>query len=97
MKHGPLAERTGRSQLTAYVSQDEGATWEGGLLLDERNGVSYPDGQQTPDGLIRIVYDRDRTGAREILMATFREEDVVAGEATSGAVTLRQVVSKAGG
>ena len=97
VKHGPLEERTGRSQLTAYVSQDEGATWNGGLLLDERNGVSYPDGQQTPDGLIRIIYDRDRTGAREILMATFREEDVVAGEATSGAVTLRQVVSKAGG
>jgi hypothetical protein len=30
--------------------------------------------------LIWIVYDRDRQGAGEILLATFREEDVVAGK-----------------
>ena len=52
----------------------------GGLLLDERSGVSYPDGQQTADGLIRIIYDYSRTGSRHILMATFREEDVAAGK-----------------
>ena len=27
-----------------------------------------------------VVYDRDRQGAGEILLATFREEDVAAGE-----------------
>jgi hypothetical protein len=97
VKHGPIETKTGRSHLTAYVSADDGATWGGGLLLDERRGVSYPDGQQTPDGLIRIIYDYSRTGVRNILMASFREEDVVAGKAVSNAVRLRQLVSKASG
>jgi hypothetical protein len=66
-------------------------------MLDERRGVSYPDGQQTEDGLIRVVYDFSRTGARQILMATFREEDVAAGESVSGSLRLRQLVSKASG
>ena len=97
VKHGPLDKRTGRSHLTAYVSKDDGKTWGGGLLLDERTGVAYPDGQQTPDGLIRIVYDYHRTTDRNILMATFREEDIAAGKDVSGAVKLRQLVSKGTG
>jgi photosystem II stability/assembly factor-like uncharacterized protein len=97
VKHGAIDARTGRSHLTAYVSRDEGATWSGGLLLDERAGVSYPDGQQTPDGRIRIIYDYNRVSDRDILMATFREEDVAAGKDVSGAVRLRQLVSKASG
>jgi len=94
IKHGPLFTQTGRSHLTAYLSKDDGATWEGGLMLDERQGVSYPDGQQDKDGLIRIVYDFDRTGARQILMASFREEDVWSGKADSPTVSLRTVVSQ---
>jgi len=66
-------------------------------MLDERLGVSYPDGQQTPDGLIRVVYDYNRVSDRNILMAAFREEDVAAGKDLSGAVKLRQLVSKATG
>ena len=97
VKHGPLDGQTGRSHLTAYISTDEGASWGGGLLLDERKHVSYPDGQQTPDGLIRIVYDYRRTAERNILMATFREEDAAAGTPVSDAVRLRQVVSVATG
>jgi hypothetical protein len=97
VKHGPIAERTGRSHLTAFVSADEGRSWSNGFLLDERNGVSYPDGQQTADGLIRIIYDYSRTGARQILMATFREDDVAAGKSVSDTVRLRHVVSQASG
>jgi len=97
VKHGPIDTRTGRSHLTAFISTDDGRTWTGGLLLDERTGVSYPDGQQTPDGLIRIIYDFSRTGERNILMATFREEDATAGKDVSGTVRLRQLVSKASG
>ncbi len=85
---------TGRSHLTAQLSLNDGITWNDGLLLDERSGVSYPDGVQGEDGLIWIVYDRDRQGAGEILLATFREEDVVAGANVSGAVRLRHVVDK---
>lgn len=97
VKHGPLDMRTSRSHLTAFLSKDDGKTWSGGLLLDERLGVSYPDGQQTPDGLIRIIYDYNRTADRNILMASFREEDVAAGKDVSHAVRLRQLVSKATG
>ena len=83
-----------RSHLTALLSTDDGATWNDGLLLDERKGVSYPDGVQDKDGLIWITYDRDRNGAGEILLAKFREEDVVAGKNVSGTVTLKQIVDK---
>ena len=85
---------TGRSHLTAQLSTDDGATWNDGLLLDERKGVSYPDGVQDKDGLIWITYDRDRGGAGEILLAKFKEEDVAAGRNVSGAVSLKQVVNK---
>jgi predicted neuraminidase len=85
---------TGRSHLTAQLSTDDGATWNDGLLLDERGGVSYPDGVQDKDGLIWITYDRDRNGTGDILMAKFREEDVLAGKDASQAVALKQVISK---
>lgn len=97
VKHGPLDKRIGRSHLAALVSTDDGRSWGGGLLLDERSGVSYPDGQQTPDGLVRIIYDFSRTGARHILLAAFREEDAAAGRAVTDAVRLRQLVSTASG
>lgn len=97
VKHGPLFVQTGRSHLTAYLSTDDGATWQGGLLLDERSGVSYPDGQQDKDGLIRIIYDFDRTGARLILMAAFHEADVLSGRTDAPGVVLRRQVSKGSG
>lgn len=94
VKHGPVSTQTGRSHLMAFISRDEGATWAGGLLLDERSDVSYPDGQQAKDGTIYIAYDFDRTGARQILFATFREEDALAGKPVSGTIRLRQLVSQ---
>jgi len=97
VKHGPIKTRTKRSHLTAFLSDDDGRTWSSGLLLDERNGVSYPDGIQAPDGTIRIIYDYSRRKAKEILLATFREEDVAAGEPVSGQVRLRALVNKATG
>ena len=67
---------TARTGLTAHLSADEGRTWGPGLLLDEREQVSYPDATQAPDGTLYAVYDRERHAAREILLATFREEDL---------------------
>src|SRR5690606_25098506 len=46
VKHGDINEQKQenyRSRLTAYISDDEGKTWKGGLLLDERSRVTYPD------------------------------------------------------
>jgi hypothetical protein len=74
-------------------STDGRRTWAGGLLLDDRADVSYPDGVQADDGTITIVYDRDRGGAGEILTATMRERDVRAGEPVTDAVTRRTVVA----
>ena len=84
----------GRSHLYAQLSTDDGLKWNEGLLLDERSGVSYPDGVQDKDGLIWITYDRDRQGDGEILLAKFKEEDVLAGQNVSGAVTLKQTINK---
>ena len=94
VKHGPIGERTDRSRLTAYLSKDDGLTWSGGLMLDERSDVSYPDGQQAADGSICIIYDHSRTGDRKILMAKFCESDVLSGNVDSPTVKLRMSVSK---
>jgi hypothetical protein len=86
-----------RKELTAFLSADEGKTWSKGLLLDERVNVSYPDIAQTPNGDIYVHYDRERTGAAEILFARFREEDVQAGAITTPGGALKNLVkSKAG-
>ena len=95
-KHGAIDKKTGRSHLTAFLSTDDGASWSSGLLLDERSGVSYPDGQQDSTGLIHLIYDHSRTGDREILMAEFREADILAGRPVSSDCVLRRRVSKAG-
>lgn len=84
----------GRNNLTAQVSTDDGRTWNDGMLLDERNNVSYPDGAQDKDGLIWITYDRDRQGDGDILLAKFKEEDALAGRNVTGAARLKQVISK---
>ena len=78
-------------------SDDDGATWRGGLLLDERRGVSYPDGFQAPDGRIYISYDRERAKEREILLAVFTEQDVEAGKLTSEESRLKGLIHKARG
>ena len=97
VKHGPLDKRIGRSHLTAYLSRDDGTSWTGGLLLDERGGISYPDGVQAANGAIYITYDFDRGGAKKILMARFTEEDVERGAWVSKVAAQRILVHKAKG
>ncbi len=93
VKHGPIDEQIKRSHLTAFISQDDGDTWKGGLMLDERVRVSYPDGQQTKDGTIYIIYDYARRDEMNILFASFREDDVLSGNVDSETVSLRNIVS----
>lgn len=88
--------KQGRSNLTAFLSADDGATWTGGLMIDERNNVSYPDGDQAPDGRIFIVYDFNRKAEREILVATFTEDDIAAGKLVRSDSRLRMLVNAAG-
>ncbi len=67
---------TDRSRMTVELSDDDGATFPHSVCIDSRGGLSYPD-VDFYDGKILLVYDRERTGAMEILFAAFTEEDVV--------------------
>lgn len=66
-------------------------------MLDEREGVSYPDGVQESNGLISIIYDYQRYKEGAIFMASFREEDVFAGKCLSSDVSLKVLINKTGG
>ena len=97
VKHGAIGERPPRRErLMAFISRDDGATWQGGLMLDARPGVSYPDGCQKPDGTILIAYDYGRTTAQAIHFCEFTEEDAAAGRDVSGRVRLARSIYCAG-
>jgi hypothetical protein len=86
-----------RSHLVARLSDDEGQTWQGGLTIDARQGVSYPDGVQSPEGTIYLVYDYARQAEKMILMATLTETDILLGEWTSDRAHRRVLVNQAKG
>jgi len=83
-----------RSHLQAFISLDEGKSWQGGLLLDEREKVSYPDATETKDGFIYAIHDYDRTGSGEILLSGFREKDILAGRLVCPGSFLKRVISR---
>ena len=95
IKHGDKIDaHKGRVQLSAWLSDDDGATWQGGLVIDERKGISYPDGFQAPDGTIYISYDRNRARDGEILMARFTEDDVLAKKLVGPKSKLKMLISR---
>jgi hypothetical protein len=70
---------TTRNKMTAFLSKDGGKTWPHKLMLDVRENVSYPDADQTSDGIIHVVFDRERTVAKDILYCQFTENDLISG------------------
>ena len=84
-----------RSHLVARISEDDGKTWRGGLMIDTRPGISYPDGVQSRDGTIYLIYDYSRTGQKQVLMATFKEDDATSGKWSSAATRQRVLVNQA--
>jgi hypothetical protein len=86
-----------RSNLCAWLSEDEGKTWRGGQLIDEREKVSYPDGAERGDGRLAIVYDWDRHGHGHILMAEVSESDILSGITQIRPALNRHLISAAGG
>lgn len=98
-------EYTGRNNLTAMLSEDEGKTFPYRLLLDERDVVSYPDATVDENGRIYITYDRDRgcdcksieqaqTHHREVLIASITEQEIIDGKISSKNSYLKRVASK---
>ena len=98
---------TGRSHMTALLSEDDCKTWKYQLLLDERSSVSYPDGVEADDGYLYIVYDHERgyhldsmekvyASAREILYAKITEADIMAGQLVDAGSKLKVVATKLG-
>ena len=98
---------TGRSHLTAMLSEDECKTWKYKLLIDGRLNVSYPDAKEADDGYIYITYDRERgnylnsmdkvyASAREILYAKITEEDIINGKLVDKGSRLQCIISKLG-
>lgn len=98
---------TGRNNLTALLSEDDGKTFPYSILLDGRSSIAYPDAMETEDGSIHIVYDHGRGGgkksldevykcAREILMAKITEEDIINGSLVSEGSYLAKTVNKLG-
>ena len=82
VKNGPTVDsvKGGRTHLTAFLSKDDGVTWEGGLELDARVRSSHPDGFQAADGMIYLTTDNGRGDNGEVLLHRFREEDVLGGK-----------------
>ena len=97
IRHGDPQTRTRkRSHLSAWLSDDDGASWKGGLMLDERAGVSYPPGFQAPDGTIYISYDYERTREGELYLNRFTEEDVLSGKIVTRKCYVRRLFFKPG-
>jgi len=99
VKHGPIDTKIQRSHLMAFLSQDDGNSWTSGLLIDQQKGVSYPDGQQTEDGTIHIIYDYNRTTNQQIFITSFTEHDILAHDYDKSIIKVynnRKTVSKGG-
>lgn len=94
-----------RTNLAAFLSDDDGKTWKHSLMLDDREWVSYPDCTEGNDGFIYVTYDRERGGsslettyskAREILISRFTEDEIINGRITNKGSYLKVIVSKLG-
>ena len=90
-------EFVGRNNLKAMISEDDGKTWKGFLMLDERKPVTYPDATEDENGNIYVTYDYGRFEDREILMAKITEADILAGKLVTETSYLKRLVNRATG
>lgn len=97
VRHGRYDECTStRTNLTAFISDDDGKTWKGGLLLDDTYDISYPTGFEGENGYIYVSYDLQRAKRGEIYLVKFTEEDVLEGKIVSSEGFLRNLIFKPG-
>lgn len=80
-----------REVMTAYLSEDDGVTWKYKNCINFGDHTTYPDADAYND-TVYLVYDHDRTGAKEIIFCKFTEEDIINGNPIK-----EQIISKAYG
>jgi len=95
VKNGPAVLDVGPKELTAYISRDDGATWNAGLSIDTRLGAVNPDGQQLADGRIALVYEYADKAAHEFNLVLLTEADILSGKNEN--VVRRPIAAKPGG
>jgi hypothetical protein len=89
-----------RTNLTVFMSEDDGKTWPYKLLLDDREPVSYPDLAEGDDGSIVVIYDAggnvgsNLAGLCEIRLARFFQSDLKNGSLVEPSSYLRGIISK---
>lgn len=67
-----------RAGLYAYLSDDGGATWYGGLCIDNREGAADPDVCQSADGTVYVLYSYEPSKVGEVRMATITVGEIAA-------------------
>ena len=99
IKHGRTIDTltTSRYDLTVFLSDDDGKTWYGGLTIDTRNKISYPDMTEGENGEIYIQYDYERAARGHILYAKITEADIIAKKLVTPTSSLQNFVSIAFG
>lgn len=65
-----------RCNMTVQLSEDDGKTWKYKKCIDDRCETSYPDADFY-EGKIYLTYDYGRITEREILFASFSEQDII--------------------
>lgn len=74
------ATTNARTDLTIYLSEDDGVTWKHSILLDNRTEVSYPDLAQDSQGNIYVIWDMGRYEQKEMRMSIMTEQDIKKGK-----------------
>jgi len=65
-----------RTNMAVCLSEDDGISWKYKRIIDAREQLSYPDVDIFGER-IYLTYDRERTGAKEILFSDFTEDDII--------------------
>ena len=96
MQRELVKNKTSRTRMTAYLSDDDGKTFTHKILLCDDGQISYPSATLSQDGSIYIVYDQGRgvIGQHTIFLSKITEADILAGELVNDESFLNNIVSR---
>ena len=96
MQRELVKNKTSRTRMTAYLSDDDGKTFTHKMLLCDDGQISYPSATLSQDGAIYIVYDQGRgvIGQHTIFLSKITEADILAGKIVNDESFLNNIVSR---